>query len=76
MLQNMPVLCLHMHPGMGYAITSLSLLLADASKFCIRNGGIIEKRKHASLVWLYIFPVPDIGTMTLLSQQYKARGLR
>ena len=28
MLQNMPVLCLHMHSGMGYAITSLSLLLA------------------------------------------------
>ena len=42
----------------------------DASKFCFRNGGIIEKRKHALLVWLYIFPMPDIGTMTLLSQQY------
>ena len=28
MLQNMPVLCLHMHSGIGYATTSLSLLLA------------------------------------------------
>ena len=43
----------------------------DASEFCIRNGGIIEKMNHGSLVWLHIFPMPDIGTMTLLSQQYK-----
>jgi len=38
----------------------------DGPEFCIRNGGVFEERKHGSLVRLYIFPMPHIGTVTLL----------
>lgn len=44
----------------------------DASKFFIRNGSVLKITQDGSLVWLYEFPMPHIGTMTLWSWvQYK-----
>jgi hypothetical protein len=52
----------HLRLAMRFAVQ----LSHNGSEFCIRNGGVFEERKHSSLVRLYIFPMPHVGTVTLL----------